>query len=473
MGTKAAMRARTRTFLFVLIVIAFVVIAPLLVLYAKGYSFRPDDRSVILTGTILVDTNVSKVQVSLDGAEEHTENDPVILRGLEPGSHTLAISREGYHPWKATLEVKPEKVTRVDDVVLSLVDPEIQQPITNTIGRFAVSPNSRFIVYTVTEGKDQGLWMHTNGNEENRRLLAPGDGVDVTTISEIRWSQNSRLLLIRDDQRRYWRILPHISTPTALALDELEGIPASQVLLDHDEPSTVYYRDSKSDVYRWATARNNALPELLAKDVTDFAVATPKIFTLEPSTGRTLQLTSYDVRESDPIPAHIATVPDQDASLVVGSSSLVATIAGDELMLLTRVDGTFALESVAQNVSYAEWSEDGLFLAYQSGSELWIHDQEPLQDEPELFKIGELTQQPSKIFWHPNSRHLTLFTESDEDRIDVTLVHAARNAPLTQEVASLSTILDPQYARGGADLVYATASPDQGLILHSFTEKIE
>ncbi|MDP2587353.1 MAG: PEGA domain-containing protein [bacterium] len=456
-----------------LVVLAFVVIAPLLVLYAKGYSFRPDDRSVILTGTILVDTNISKVQVSLDGQEKHTENDPVILRGLEPGTHHLSITREGYEPWESDLEVTPEKVTRVDDVLLALSEPEIEQPINNEIGRFAVSPNSRFIAYTVTEGKDTGLWMHTNGNEENRRLLSLEDDIDVITLRELRWSDNSRLLLIRDEHNAYWRILPHTGNPSALALDHVGGIVSARVILDQDEPSTVYYRDDTDTVFRWATARNNALPELIARDVIDFAVANPKVFILSRSKSDSILLESYDVRESAPSAQEIATLPAKEATLVVQNAALVSVIADSSLQLLKRINGIFAFEPIADQVSYAEWSEDGLFLAYQSNDELWIHDQEPLEDQPSQFKIIQLAQQPSKIAWHPDGRHVTLYTSTSDGMQIVSLVHAARNAPLTQQIAQVRSALRPQFMRGGADLVYTTKQPEPGLVLHTFTEKVE
>ncbi|MFO0705146.1 MAG: PEGA domain-containing protein [Candidatus Andersenbacteria bacterium] len=470
------MQARTRTLLFVLIVVLFVVVAPVLVLYAKGYSFRTDRRSVVRTGMILIDTNVPKVTVRVDGGQPNLENDPVILRGLEAGTYHVALSREGYEPWEADLTVEAEKVTRLDGLLLVLSAPKVQQPITDQIGRFAVSPNSRFVLYTVTSGTDRGLWMHTNGEETNRLLAGPNE-LDPSSISELRWAQNSRLLLVRDKSNTYWRISPHVTTPTLVKLSTLSGVVSSNVELDLDEPTIVYFLDSKQRLWRWSTARQDAEPEQLASTVQAFAVASPKVFSLTTTAGTTT-LNSYDMRENAPQPDTIAALPQavvDPASLSITSqgASLVAVLADQQLWLLKRVNGNFTFTSVAQNVSRALWSPTGTALLYQRDRELWIRDLEPLAEQTPDFMIATLAQPPTKVTWHPDGHYVAIMQQA-EDQTSVALAFASRTAPHVQPLGKFTTQLLPQFARGGLDVLYSKtgSAKERGLVFLTIAEQL-
>jgi hypothetical protein len=471
------MQARTRTLLFVLIVVLFLVVAPLLVLYAKGYSFSTDRREVVRTGMILIDTNVPKVTVRIDGGEPFVENDPVILRSLEAGTYSVELSREGYEPWAADLPVEIEKVTRVDDLLLTLSTPEVQQPITNEIGEFAVSPNSRFAVYSVTAGKDQGVWMHTSGEETNRKLIEPED-LDPTSLAEIRWAQNSRLLLLRTKDNEYWRIAPHVTSPLAVQLKSLAGIPSSDVSLDLDEPTIVYYQDAKDRLLRWSTARPEAEPEQLATAVLAFSVASPKVFTLSQAPSGKLTLSSYDMREAAPQADLIAALPatsvvSTNSRIITQGASSVAVLNDQELWLLGRVNGVFTFSKLADAVDQAEWSPKADSLFYQQGLELWAYDREALSDQPEEFRFATLTELPSKLSWHPAGHYIVILDEL-ADSTSVRMAHVSRTAPAIQSVATISTNQLPQFARGGLDVVYNKAASDKsGLVYMTITEQLD
>lgn len=464
------MQSRTRTLLFIAVVVLFVIIAPLLVLYAKGYSFKTDTRAVVRTGMILIDANVPKVTVTLDQAEPRTENDPVILRSLVPGTYHVKLERTGYEPWEADLSVEAEKVTRVDNLLLTLSDPELQQPIKNTTGPFAVSPNSRFIMFVVTAGKDIGVWMHTNGNEANRQIVPP-DTIDPLAITELRWSENSRLLLIKTKDGSYWHVSPHVSQPVATELPALKGLASEQIALDNDEPTIVYYKDAKNRLFRWRTGRPDTQPEQLSKDVIDFAVATPKVFTLtKTSTG--MQLSSYDVRETEPAAVAVAPVSGTTGRIIAQGGSLVSVLSDETLWLLTREDGAFTFEQIAAGVETAKWSPNDEFLLYQKGLELWIHDLDPLLDEPTDFRFATMTAQPQTLFWHPEGAYVVVVHEQDEHQL-VTLAHASRTAPRATLVATLTSTEAPQFARGGLDLVYKTTKPQLGLAILTIAEELD
>jgi|GEM_PF-5067284 len=467
------MQSRTRTLLFIVIVVLFVVIAPLLILYAKGYNFNTDRYEVVRTGIIFIDTNVPKVTVTIDGGEPFTENDPVILRGLEAGSYHVTLERKGYESWEADLPVQIEKVTRVDNLLLTLSDPEVQQPIENTVGEFAVSPNSRFIVFAVTAGKDTGIWMHTSGDDQNRQLVELED-LDPNNVREIRWSQNSRLLLLRDKDGNYFTVAPHLATPVLTAIPSLKGMLSEQVRMDNDEPTIVYYTDSKQTLFRLRTSQATAKPEQLATNVQNFAVETPKVFTLQPSkVSGELELLSYDMRETDPAATTIATVPSSTAGrIITEGASLVSVLADNTLYLLSREDGAFEFTQIATDVSDAIWSPERTLLMYKKGLELWAHDLEPLAAEPTDFIFASLSQEPTKLKWHPDGHYVVVYN-GDADSQSIALAHATRQGAQIHSLGTISAISLPQFARGGLDLVYKTKTPKPGIAIMTIAEELD
>ncbi len=468
------MQARTRTLLFVLVVVLFIIVAPLLVLYAKGYSFKPAKGEVVQTGMILIDTNVPKVTVTVDSDEPRIENDPVILRSLEAGTYHVKLERDNYEPWIADLKVEVEKVTRVDNVLLTLSQPKLQQPIKSPVGQFAVSPNSRFIAYSVTSGKDTGVWMHTNGDETNRELVSATDAttLDPTKIDSITWSQNSRLLLVHSSDGRYWNISPHVSNPVATELTSIKGLSRDKIQLDQDEPTIVYYLDSKQRLLRWRTDRAGTQPEQLGTEVQAFSVATPKVFTLTKASTGGLDLQSYDVRETNPQPVDVAHVDGTSAKILSASGSQVAVLSDTTLWLLTRTNGEFGFSKIAQNVERALWSPDGSLLMYQSGLTLSVHELEPLADQPSDYSFVSLAQTPTDLTWHPAGHYIVISYEQN-GAIKVDLAHVSRTAPQIKTVTTITSTDLPQFARGGLDLVYKTIKPAPGLVLLTIAEGLD
>ncbi|MFH0830819.1 MAG: PEGA domain-containing protein [Parcubacteria group bacterium] len=462
------MQSRTRSLLFALVIAFFVLVAPLLLLYARGYSFKPESRSVVRTGMILIDSNLPKLTVTIDSGEPKVENDPIVLRGLEAGRYHVRLEREGFVSWEADLTVEVEKVTRVDDVVMLYQKPDDQQPITNSVGSFAVSPNSRYIAYNVTEGREAGLWLHTNGNEENRQLVEPYQ-LDPAQVTDLRWSHNSRLLLIHDKAGQYYYLTPHVSDPKLISLELIKGVPLSEIELDRDEPTIVYYRDTQQRLYRWRTAREQSAPERLATSVLDFVAVSPKLFTLS-SAKEELAVHSYDMREAEPNAVEIARLPGSSGELLAPSATQLAALADGTLYLLDQIDGEFTFRSLATEVQTSQWSPDGQLLWYQKGAELWVHDEEPVADDAPEYLVTRLSNTPDSIEWYPDGRHLSL-NYIDDASLKLSLLHLSRTAAQIATVGTFNTTKPLQFTGGGSDVVYIPSDHQTGLRFATITEE--
>ena len=159
-----------RHLVFGLFVIAFLVVCPLLVLYALGYAVRPGtEQGFVKTGLVSVATNPPGASVYIEN-RRYTRQTPAILRGLLPGHYTIKLLLKHHQPWMQTVPIEEEKATVLDKVLLlpNRWQPEVVWP--HTCERLLpISGTPFFVVMTGLQLKDVMLY---DAKEETAHPLA-------------------------------------------------------------------------------------------------------------------------------------------------------------------------------------------------------------------------------------------------------------------------------------------------------------
>ena len=105
-------QGRRRAYFRVLLAL-FVLAAPVLFLYATGYRFERL-TGLMKTGGIYVGAELSGTEIYLNGELIHetgTFRRAFFIDDLAPETYTIAVRKDGYHPWEKTLAVFPHRVT--------------------------------------------------------------------------------------------------------------------------------------------------------------------------------------------------------------------------------------------------------------------------------------------------------------------------------------------------------------------------
>ncbi|MEK9195571.1 MAG: hypothetical protein AAB975_04285 [Patescibacteria group bacterium] len=111
----------TRRIFFYSSVAIFVLLAPILVAYSIGYTFRSDTRSLEKTGGIFIKSKTPRISIFLDGTfikETSYFSGGALLTEIVPGIHRLRLEKANYHPWSSTIHVEPELVTDLRNILL-------------------------------------------------------------------------------------------------------------------------------------------------------------------------------------------------------------------------------------------------------------------------------------------------------------------------------------------------------------------
>jgi len=104
------MKLKTRFLLVAFGVIFFLIITPVLILFALGFKIDLKNRTVVKTGTIVVQTMPTRAQIFLDNFKQKGLS-PSTIRFLLPKDYVIRVEKQDYQSWTKRLSVKSRLAT--------------------------------------------------------------------------------------------------------------------------------------------------------------------------------------------------------------------------------------------------------------------------------------------------------------------------------------------------------------------------
>jgi hypothetical protein len=119
------------------------VLSPILVFYTSGYRYNPKKQVIEKNGNLILDSTPKGAQVFLDDQPtKHTT--PVNIQDVTPGTHTIKLELENRISWEKQLDVKAERVTFADHVILWQKNPTAELIAPLTKGFFTYTNDKEF-----------------------------------------------------------------------------------------------------------------------------------------------------------------------------------------------------------------------------------------------------------------------------------------------------------------------------------------
>ncbi len=104
----------TRFILIGIGIVLFLLVTPVIVLYARGFKYDFNNNKVVKTGTLVVKTEPTNAFVFLNDIK-HSGDTPINIRFLIPGDYNVRIEKEGYQSWTKRLPIRSQFVTWVNE----------------------------------------------------------------------------------------------------------------------------------------------------------------------------------------------------------------------------------------------------------------------------------------------------------------------------------------------------------------------
>jgi hypothetical protein len=102
----------------------------MIILYALGYSFDFEKKTIIATGGIYLKSEPTKAEIYVNDKLKTTTNR--LIKRLLPKIYNVQLVKDGYHPWEKDLVVQPNLVTKANNIVLLPVNPKISLVATSS-----------------------------------------------------------------------------------------------------------------------------------------------------------------------------------------------------------------------------------------------------------------------------------------------------------------------------------------------------
>lgn len=106
-----------RRIVFYTLLIAFLIIAPMLIARTAGYRWSGTQRRFLNTGALSLASTPENAEIVLNESVQD-DRTPILLRSLLPGAYEIVVKKEGYYPWKKTLSIASDRTAFATSIPL-------------------------------------------------------------------------------------------------------------------------------------------------------------------------------------------------------------------------------------------------------------------------------------------------------------------------------------------------------------------
>lgn len=378
-----------RRFLLFISYTTFVIIAPLIILYAVGY--RPQISSPIPrpVGVILADASPRRATITVNEKEYGTL--PRSVPDIDPGMARVQVKKEGYTSWEKILEVKPTQATDIRSI--RLLPSDIQkETLAENIRLFASSPNNLLLAGVTTKNTLRIL-------DDTGEVALPEEPL-IDRATGLTWSPDGAYLLIALPKNTYQLFNITDTTITKIATKELTGI--TNILWNPSASNTIYGIDKNKAIISYSIS--TGVKEVFVKNVSAYELSNRTVY------YQTFQnkLVSEQLRSRDPR----TIIEDTGKTLKkisANSQGVLALLFADGELKIQKPNGENTLISpVAESMS---WSPDGqLLLVQTTPTELNVYNVENERlfavPQGELRLVTRLSQPITQPQWFSDSLHI-------------------------------------------------------------------
>ncbi len=162
------MRKTTRQILFFFFAGAFLVSAPLVVLYTAGYRLSLNNYRVLETGAVASSTSPRGATVLIDGKKESAKT-PTVIQNVLPHDTRVRFERAGYISWEQTVPVSAGRTTYVSAILYADTTPE--KLTSFGVGSvFARSINGRYLFAVTPELDGSTITLYDDLTHFSKKL---------------------------------------------------------------------------------------------------------------------------------------------------------------------------------------------------------------------------------------------------------------------------------------------------------------
>lgn len=416
------MTRRTRTILFIFIVLLFFLIAPLIILYSQGYRFDFENKKFFQTGAFSFKVWPQGAWVSVDGKLTKKATFPfgaIYIANLSPKKYTVEIKKEGYFPWEKTLEIKEELVTENKNIFL--VPENVQFTfLEKDVGRLFLSPDGKEAI--LKKDKTAG-WILFLLDMERNVLTSLFEEKDFSEKDErvnfkgIKWSLDSKKILVETLEGEYF-IVEIDGKPVLLSLFKA-GSNVNNISFSPNNSQRIFFGrgpETKNNLFSLDYQSKEISGPILNKFLS-FELLNNNLFWLDDQGFlRQFDFAGNEIRQLNREPFSLNV--DFQYRLFPFAEDKIFLVENNKLYFFNQDDQL--LEKISDNIKDLKISPDLKKIVYFTDYEIWVLFLEKIEGQPQRTKgekifLARFSEKIGDVFWWTN--HYLVFLVGDTIKI--------------------------------------------------------
>jgi len=339
-----------RRIVFCGFVFLYIILCPLVVLYAFGYIFKPQgEELVVKTGIIHLSTAPAGAAVYVNGKVTQNKT-PAMLDKLTPGSYVVRLALEGYEVWSDTLPVKAGEATTLDKILLTPNKRGVESVLVGNFDNLVYLNGTRFLLVSAGAALRNYIVYECAEKKDTMLVSAADKYADCETLSVFTARESGALLFsVRSDEAKNFFLW--------FDLCQKKPVPSNITNLFPEEPRWVMWEASdQENIFTFQTNSINrldlgakALYPAFARNVRGLGVAGRLVYVM--ASDGTLSAMNYEKRDAgklldDKKLADSIFGPSGDFRVIPFSKGVILFISENGGLLANRLPYKFVEEGV-------------------------------------------------------------------------------------------------------------------------------
>jgi hypothetical protein len=181
------MTKKQRQIVLLIFITLFLITTPVILLYTAGFRYNFKKNKIQKIGTFVISTEPKEVNISINN-KNFKKDKKTIIKNFLPDDYNIKINKDGYHDWKNTLTIKPQKSTFITNLILfkkstpnSIFDPKSSS--------WWFPPKQDFIIFA----KNNAIFIYDIKQKKQREIFnLPQKAI----INDIKFSPDASKLIL-------------------------------------------------------------------------------------------------------------------------------------------------------------------------------------------------------------------------------------------------------------------------------------
>ena len=270
-----------RKILFYLFFALYLVLCPMIILYALGYIFTPKvEIGFAKTGLIHIETLPSDALISV-GNKHYIERTPVTIRNLLPGPYDVKILLRGHRPWEREVKVEPGKAVNLDKILLVPQSIKTRTLVAESFEDLLPVPGTRYLLLKGA-GHAGDLKVFDWKNEVFRSVLRKASPFAVAKFVKVFMVKESSFVILQVETAEGMKFLGCQLDKEGSEVKDLSDLFVKgepyEILWEGDDPDYLFAWQGQ-DLSRLDLEKMIALPDFLSK-IRGFGLFKNKVYAL-------------------------------------------------------------------------------------------------------------------------------------------------------------------------------------------------